>query len=150
MSIEELDDLIDLYRHAQMCGTHASRSNARDALKSAFRDIEAERDAHKAQAKLYEHMVITCGVAATHYDANLTRTGAYAEKWNSAQAEQVRALRAERDALRKDAERYRHMRASFARDIKHRLTWYLPSLTPMTVEGLDSAIDAAIAAKEPR
>lgn len=56
---------------------------------------------------------------------------------------------AERDALRADAARYRHMRSSFARDIKHRLTWYLPAMTPMTADGLDSAIDAAIAAKEP-
>lgn len=49
-----------------------------------------------------EHKVITCGVAAHHPDANLTRTGAYAEKWNSPQAEDVRNLRAERDAARQE------------------------------------------------
>lgn len=32
-------------------------------------------------------------------DATLSTRGAYAGKWNSAQAEQVRKLRAERDAL---------------------------------------------------
>ena len=49
----------------------------------------------------------------------------------------------------RDAARYRHMRASFARDIKHRLTWYLPAITPMTAEGLDSAIDATMSATPP-
>lgn len=66
--------------------------------------LEADRNAYKAQANLFKHMVITCGVAATHSDANLTRTGSYAERWNSQQAEQVRALRADRDALRKALE----------------------------------------------
>ncbi len=46
------------------------------------------------------HQVICCGVAATHPDAELTKKGAYAGKWNSAQAEEVRKLRADRDRLR--------------------------------------------------
>ena len=41
-----------------------------------------------------------------HSAAERTR-GAYAGKWNSAQAEEVRKLRAERDSFRTDAERFR-------------------------------------------
>lgn len=52
------------------------------------------------------------------------------------------------EAERKDAARYRHMRASFMQDIKHRLTWYLPMSTPLTAEGLDANIDAAISATQ--
>lgn len=47
----------------------------------------------------------------------------------------------ERD--REDAERYRHMRSSFARGNKHDLRWYLPAMTPLTADGLDAALDAA-------
>lgn len=71
-----------------------------DDVEGRIAALEAERDAYKAEANLLEHKVITCGVAASHSDANLAHTGAYAGKWDSAQAMQVRALRAERDALR--------------------------------------------------
>lgn len=54
--------------------------------------------------KLMEHKVITCGVAATHPDAALTMRADYM-KWDSPQAEAVRALRAERDDLRAERER---------------------------------------------
>ena len=58
----------------------------------------------------------------------------------------ILALRA--DA--RDAARYRHMRESAAAKWRNGpgLYWYLPALTPMTAEGLDASIDAAIAAKE--
>ena len=49
---------------------------------------------------LATHKCITCGVAASHPDPKLTTTGAYATKWDSQQAQQVRALREERDRLR--------------------------------------------------
>lgn len=58
-----------------------------------------QRDAALRECKLLTHMVITCGIAASHPDANLTRTGVYADEWNSQQAEEVRALRADRDEL---------------------------------------------------
>lgn len=58
----------------------------------------AERDEAQRMASLMEHKVITCGVAAHHPDANLTRTGAYADKWDSPQAKDVRKVRSERDA----------------------------------------------------
>lgn len=71
-------------------------------LTTAIAELAAERDRAVAECKLMEHKVITCGVAAHHPDANLTRTGAYAEKWDSPQAEDVRKLRAERDAARQE------------------------------------------------
>jgi multidrug efflux pump subunit AcrA (membrane-fusion protein) len=76
---------------------------AADALEAAnarIAALEVERDGFRKQADLYQHMVITCGVAARHSDANLSKTGAYAGKWNSQQANEVRALRDDRDALR--------------------------------------------------
>lgn len=46
------------------------------------------------------HQVITCGVAARHPDANLSRRESdYGGKWDSPQAESVRQLRKERDEL---------------------------------------------------
>ena len=57
-----------------------------------------ELDQLHAEVDLLTHKVITCGVAATNQDAGLTLTGAYAEKWGSAQAHQVRELRRARDA----------------------------------------------------
>ena len=53
-----------------------------------------------AVVALLTHKVICCGVAASHPNAALTTTGAYADKWDSPQAESVRKLRAERDQLR--------------------------------------------------
>lgn len=50
------------------------------------------------------HQVICCGVAASHPDATLTTRGAYAGKWNSRQADEVRALRQDRDRLRAELE----------------------------------------------
>lgn len=70
-------------------------------LRNEIERLTAERDAFAKLAKENEMKVVTCGVAAEHSDANLTRTGAYAKKWDSAQAESVRGLRAERDELRR-------------------------------------------------
>jgi len=61
---------------------------------------EGELMKARLECKLREHQLITCGVAATHPDPNLTRTGAYADKWDSQPAEEVRQLRAERDNAR--------------------------------------------------
>lgn len=54
----------------------------------------------KAAVNDLTHQVICCGVAASHPDAALTTRGAYATKWNSAQAEEVRKLRRDRDSLK--------------------------------------------------
>lgn len=60
----------------------------------------------RAELKLMEHKVITCGVAATNPDAGLTLRDDYMQ-WNSPQADAVRALRAERDSLRAELEALR-------------------------------------------
>ena len=62
-------------------------------------ELRAQVSGWRRQCDTLTHQVICCGVAASHPDATLTMLGAYAGKWNSAQAEQVRKLRAERDAL---------------------------------------------------
>lgn len=75
---------------------------------------EADKNPWRVECELREHQLLTCGVAATHPDPNLTRTGAYATKWDSQQAEEVRQLRAERDealraaALHRDMDHFNH------------------------------------------
>lgn len=74
-----------------------------DEMDEALDEIErlcGEAQRLREHSKLLEHKVITCGVAASHPNANLSRTGAYAEKWDSPQAEDVRQLRAEIERLR--------------------------------------------------
>jgi hypothetical protein len=75
-------------------------ASALETANSRLAELETERDAFRTQATLNQHMVITCGVAASHPDPNLSRTGAYASAWNSEQANKVRALRDDRDRLR--------------------------------------------------
>jgi hypothetical protein len=63
---------------------------------------EIEKDAEIArlmkEVNLLVHKVITCGVAASHPNANLTREKkCYAETWDSPQAESVRQLRSAKD-----------------------------------------------------
>jgi hypothetical protein len=70
-------------------------------------ELRAQVEAWRKHCDTLTHQVICCGVAASHPDATLTTRGAYAGKWNSAQAEEVRKLRAERDSFRADAERFR-------------------------------------------
>lgn len=53
----------------------------------------------RKELKLIEHKCITCGVAATHPNAELTLRADYM-KWDSPQAQAVRSLRAECDKLR--------------------------------------------------
>jgi len=80
----------------------AIRQQARDLnqLRTDMAAAVAERDSFRSECALLTHKVICCGVAATHSDAGLSSTGAYASIWNSAQAESVRKLRAECDTLR--------------------------------------------------
>lgn len=49
---------------------------------------------------LLVHKLITCGVAASHPDANLSkREKDYGGKWDSPQAQEVRKVRQQRDEL---------------------------------------------------
>ena len=70
-----------------------------DERDAEIAELRAEVLAWRKQCDRLTHQVICCGVAASHPDATLTTRGAYAGKWNSGQAEEVRKLRAERDAL---------------------------------------------------
>lgn len=54
----------------------------------------------RAALKLATHKVLTCGVAADHPDAGLSSTGVYGGEWDSPQAQRVRKLRANYEALR--------------------------------------------------
>lgn len=82
--------------------------------------VEAERDELRATEAAWRklndtllHQVLCCGVAASHPDAALTTRGAYAGRWNSKQAEAVRALRADRDSLRAELERIKALKPTF-------------------------------------
>jgi len=72
-----------------------------------IKELIVEREYWRIKSNFYKHQVLTCGVAAEHPDAELSRTGAYINKWDSPQAEAVRKLRAERDQLVKLVEKLR-------------------------------------------
>ena len=61
----------------------------------------------RAELMLIEHRCITCGVAATHPNAELTLRADYM-KWDSPQAQAVRELRADRDRSKAELEALRH------------------------------------------
>jgi DNA-directed RNA polymerase alpha subunit len=67
-------------------------------LEESLDAANAEIARWKKENDILRHQVITCGVAASHPDPNLTLTRAYANKWSSAQAEAVRKLRADSNA----------------------------------------------------
>jgi hypothetical protein len=81
----ELCDLLDVDTEGDSTALHSR--------------IVAGLKAWKAAVELTTHKIITCGVAASHPDANLSRTKAYGGKWDSPQAQEVRKLRDERDEL---------------------------------------------------
>lgn len=64
--------------------------------------LRAEVSMLREYYDLANHKVITCGVAASHPDAGLASRGAYKEKWDSPQAEEVRKLRSEADSFRNE------------------------------------------------
>ena len=129
-------------------------------LLRAFID-EAESRAEKdiapwrKEVKLLTHKVICCGVAASHPDPLLTTHGVYANEWNSQQAEEVRALRRDRDALRAsaekdraDAERYRIWRDDYTEAHSGGPSSLLIDLADAwTPDGVDYAIDKERAAR---
>lgn len=80
--------------------------------------FKADNNALMAEVNLLTHKVITCGVAASHPDPNLTRQGAYVEKWDSPQADAVRKLRADYLTLSADCERLRAENARLTETIE--------------------------------
>ena len=114
-------------------------ANALEAANDLIAELETQRDAFRTQATLNQHMVITCGVAASHPDPNLSRTGAYASAWNSEQANKVRALRDERDCLRaRVAELDAHIAAASVGDSRAAFETALVELVNKIDIGLDS------------
>lgn len=61
----------------------------------------AELEGLAKYCDLLTHKLITCGVAASHPDAGLSKRGRYAAKWDSPMAQEVRTLRDKADALGK-------------------------------------------------
>lgn len=90
--------------------TQAERSGYyQDMFEQKERELAAalgEVEELRKELNLTTHKLITCGVAASHPDAALSTRGAYAGKWDSQQAQEVRKLRAQCDALRRNSERY--------------------------------------------
>ncbi|MGB8421402.1 hypothetical protein [Paraburkholderia sp.] len=114
-------------------------ASALETANSRLAELETERDAFRTQATLNQHMVITCGVAASHPDPNLSRTGAYASAWNSEQANKVRALRDDRDRLRaRVAELDAHIAAASVGDSRAAFETALVELVNKIDIGLDS------------
>jgi hypothetical protein len=89
-----IDDALDQLR-ADLAQPQAAQPEANEEIQ----ELRAQVQAWRKQCDTLTNQVICCGVAAANPDATLTTRGAYAGKWNSPQAEAVRKLRAERDAL---------------------------------------------------
>lgn len=86
----------------------ASFSSEFGAYSAVLDEAAAAWSAEKRRADLEMHKVITCGVAAHHPDPELTRKKkCYAQDWNSPQADDVRKLRAERDAAVRERDELR-------------------------------------------
>lgn len=70
-----------------------------DMFLPGWREEASECVRLRAEVTLLTHKLITCSVAASHPDPDLSKRGKYGGPWDSPQAEYVRALRADRDAL---------------------------------------------------
>ena len=96
-------------------------SRAERAETIALDETAAEMAAHivdlQDEVALLTHKVITCGVAASHSDAGLSRRGAYGDIWDSPQAEDVRALRARAVAAEAALEEARRERDEVKADV---------------------------------
>ena len=140
----------------------ADRDEREAKLRAEVDEALGEIEAFAKENDTLRHQVIACGVAASHPDVNLSRTGAYAGKWNSQQAESVRNLRAERDALALEnslawangyKEAYNDVCVSLARRERQgrsrRRGQHWSAIDgigdTLRADGLDNAIDAALA-----
>lgn len=94
------DNLMDTINNPEMSQADARRIVA---CVNACADIEDPANyiaSMRKELDLANHRVLTCGVAATHPDANLSRREKdYGGKWDSPQAESVRRVREQRDEL---------------------------------------------------
>jgi len=114
------------------------------AAKQRIAELEGENDGFKRECALNLHRVIACGVAATHPDANLVNTGAYAKKWGSAQLDSVKELRQRADSLAAENEAMR--RALTWRKVEDELPinnyWVIVRFEPFDEDGIELAADS--------
>lgn len=103
---------------AEKFGVAVDRLVLQSDAESALAELRVEVEVWKKQADLYLHMIIACGVAATHPDANLTKTCTYADKWDSQQLRHVQALRQRADTAEARLERAERAIASALREIE--------------------------------
>lgn len=76
----------------------------------------------RSELQLATHKLLTCGVAARHPDASLSRRESdYGGKWNSPQAESVRQLRQQRDELLEALEEAKSVLASINSGNQHKV-----------------------------
>ncbi len=67
---------------------------------SRMADKDAEIDRLRAEVAELTHKILCCGVAASHSDKTLSERPPYSTKWDSPQAEEVRVLRRENEAMK--------------------------------------------------
>lgn len=98
----ERADAAEAERDALAAALDSSREEA-EAYRVKGAEVTAERDALAKEVRLLTHKVITCGVAASHPDPNLSRRAKdYGGAWDSPQAEEVRKLRANAEHFREE------------------------------------------------
>lgn len=97
--------------------------------------LEAENKAWKADNHLITHKLLTCGVAASHPDANLSKRQAdYGGKWDSPAAQDVRKLRSSYISLEAENARLREALKRASEDL-------VPHHTkPSTYESVNKAL----------
>jgi hypothetical protein len=127
----------------------------RSHMPEVAKRLKAENEEWRKQCDTLTHQVICCGVAARHPDATLTTRGAYAGKWNSQQAEEVRKLRADRDRLRAENEALKRLLTLEEIWASHRIMsanaeagLRMSVLAPLVRAVEDEKLEAAQAAKE--
>ncbi len=84
-----------IYFHADAIAFRTERDAAlarAEKAEALTADAKKSRDWWQTECRLNMHRVITCGVAAGNPEA--ASKGAYAEQWNTVQADDVRRLRA--------------------------------------------------------
>ena len=87
--------------HASAIAHLQARVEALTGEVERLTERNAELEGLAKYCDLLTHKLITCGVAASHPDAGLSKRGRYAAKWDSPMAQEVRTLRDKADALGK-------------------------------------------------
>lgn len=121
-NIEELLDWLESESYAAREGIGLRRDyeDARRALLARYAELERERDEALSENALLTYKILTCGVAASHPNPELSRRAKdYGGPWDSPQAEAVRKLRAERDEAMNLMGQYRAERNDLQSKLNH-------------------------------